>query len=113
MELLKEAVTKFKKALERNPKSIEILNRLGRVYFELGNQHKGVNAETLYSQAVDQFHKVLKLHPKNFEAMSQVGNIYYHISMHKEGREAELLCWTCQRSVPSRRLARERTGAES
>ncbi|MDH3256878.1 MAG: tetratricopeptide repeat protein, partial [Nitrospinota bacterium] len=89
--LLKEAEVKFKKSLERTPKNIEILNRLGRVYFELANKHKGSKAETIYSQAVNYFHDLLKLQPKNYKVLSQVGEIFYQISMLKQGKESENL----------------------
>lgn len=61
-----DAINAYSRALELNPKDVEVYNNRGISYFELGK----------YDEAIDDFTKAIRLNPKDVEAYYNRGKIY-------------------------------------
>jgi len=67
------ALEEYKKAHKSNPKSVEVLERLGHISSILGNK----------SDAADYYAKILELEPANIMVYEQLCDIYYSTDKYK------------------------------
>lgn len=76
---LDKAITEYKKALEKEPKSMELLTRLGRVYRK---SNKFPEAERTYIRA-------LEIKPDDYYILNNLGSLYFSIDRLEDARD----CW--------------------